>query len=306
MTRRSIAWGASGPSGAGALRRTPARGECRRRSARGSRRSSATPARTRTARAYSADDVTVHLQGCAHCPFDADHGRGGPEPSGANDRWHRLGIHESPCEAMREARVRVPKGIVFRCCGHCLRGEDEDWDRDRRIARSTPGESSTHRRDGMRVSDTSATSPGTGRPAAFAARRTNAARCRGARSTGTSSGRSRRREPGVFNPCRAAARAVVEHLERRRVTCRRKPPPPLHGSSRGVGDGDGNERPAKDRAPSPAPAQGSRAVSDARWSRVTNSGTSRRRCYARAATPDTSPRGWVAALAKERRCSARR
>ena len=52
-----------------------------------------------TARAYSAHDVTVHLQECAHCPFDADERRRGPEPSGANDYWHRLGIYESPRDA---------------------------------------------------------------------------------------------------------------------------------------------------------------------------------------------------------------
>ena len=79
-----------------------------------------------TARAYSAHDVKVHLQECAHCPFDADGGRRGPEPSGANDCWHRLGTYESPRDAMRQARALVPKGIVFRYCGHCLRGADED------------------------------------------------------------------------------------------------------------------------------------------------------------------------------------
>ena len=44
-----------------------------------------------TTRAYSAHDVMVHLHGCAHCPFDYEGRRRGPEPSGANDQWHRLG-----------------------------------------------------------------------------------------------------------------------------------------------------------------------------------------------------------------------
>ena len=78
-----------------------------------------------TARAYSAHDVTVHLRECVHCPFDADGARRGPEPSGGNDCWHRLGIYESPRDAMHEARSLVPKGIEFRYCGHCLRGADE-------------------------------------------------------------------------------------------------------------------------------------------------------------------------------------
>ena len=78
-----------------------------------------------TARAYSAHDVKVHLRECVHCPFDADGARRGPEPSGANDCWHRLGTYESPRDAMHEARSLVPKGIEFRYCGHCLRGADE-------------------------------------------------------------------------------------------------------------------------------------------------------------------------------------
>lgn len=51
----------------------------------------------------------------------------------------------------------------------------------------------------------------------------------------------RKREPGVFNPYRAAARAVVEHLERCRIVCLRKPPLPMHGYPRGLVGGDGNE-----------------------------------------------------------------
>lgn len=56
----------------------------------------------------------------------------------------------------------------------------------------------------------------------------------------------RKREPGVFNPYRAAARAVVEHLELCRITCWRKPPLPPHGSPGGPFDEDGREREAKD------------------------------------------------------------
>ena len=56
----------------------------------------------------------------------------------------------------------------------------------------------------------------------------------------------RKREPGVFNPYRAAARVVVEHLERCRITCWREPPPPLHTSSHGRVDGDGNESQVQD------------------------------------------------------------
>ena len=56
----------------------------------------------------------------------------------------------------------------------------------------------------------------------------------------------RKREPGVFNPYRAAARAVVEHLELCRVTCWRKPPLPPHGIPGGPSDRDGNEREAPD------------------------------------------------------------
>ena len=43
----------------------------------------------------------------------------------------------------------------------------------------------------------------------------------------------RKREPGVFNPYRAAAGVVVEHLVRCRIVCVRKPAPPMHGSPRG-------------------------------------------------------------------------
>ena len=74
-----------------------------------------------TARAYSAHDVTVHLHECAHCPFDSEGGRRGPEPSGANDQWHPLGELESSEVAMCKARTLVPSGIVFRYCGYCLR-----------------------------------------------------------------------------------------------------------------------------------------------------------------------------------------
>ena len=50
----------------------------------------------------------------------------------------------------------------------------------------------------------------------------------------------RKREPGVFNPYRAAAGVVVEHLERCRIVCVRKPPPPMHGSPRGpAGEDEG-------------------------------------------------------------------
>ena len=55
-----------------------------------------------------------------------------------------------------------------------------------------------------------------------------------------------KREPGVFNPYRAAARAVVEHLERCRIVCLRKPPLPMHGVPRGPAGGDGNESEAKE------------------------------------------------------------
>ena len=51
----------------------------------------------------------------------------------------------------------------------------------------------------------------------------------------------RKREPGVFNPYRAAACAVVEHLERCRIVCLRKRPLPMHGYPRGLVGGDGNE-----------------------------------------------------------------
>lgn len=56
----------------------------------------------------------------------------------------------------------------------------------------------------------------------------------------------RKREPGVFNPYRAAARAVVEHLERCRIVCSRKPPLPMHGVPRGLAGGDGNGSEAQD------------------------------------------------------------
>ena len=78
-----------------------------------------------TARSYSPHDVTVHLQGCSHCPFDVDGQRRGPQPSGANDAWHRLGRFESPAEAMRNAKVLVSKAIHFSFCGLCLRGAAE-------------------------------------------------------------------------------------------------------------------------------------------------------------------------------------
>ena len=45
----------------------------------------------------------------------------------------------------------------------------------------------------------------------------------------------RKVEPGDFNPYKAAARVVVEHLERCGITCYRKPPLPLHGNPRGAG-----------------------------------------------------------------------
>ena len=44
----------------------------------------------------------------------------------------------------------------------------------------------------------------------------------------------RKVEPGNFNPYKAAARAVAEHLERCGITCYRKPPLLLHGNSRGA------------------------------------------------------------------------
>ena len=56
----------------------------------------------------------------------------------------------------------------------------------------------------------------------------------------------RKREPGVFNPYRAAARAVVEHLELCRIVCWRKPPLRPHGIPGGPSDGDGNESRARD------------------------------------------------------------
>ena len=56
----------------------------------------------------------------------------------------------------------------------------------------------------------------------------------------------RKREPGVFNPYRAAARAVVEYLELCRIVCWRKPPLPMHGNPGGPTDGDGNERHGRD------------------------------------------------------------
>ena len=81
-----------------------------------------------TARALSAHDVMVHLHGCAHCPFDYEGRRRGPEPPGVDDQWHRLGELEPPEAVMRKARALVPSAIVFRYCGHCLRdGRDDDW-----------------------------------------------------------------------------------------------------------------------------------------------------------------------------------
>ena len=56
----------------------------------------------------------------------------------------------------------------------------------------------------------------------------------------------RKREPGVFDPYRAAARAVVEHLELCRITCWRKPPLAPHGIPGGPCDGDGNDPPGQD------------------------------------------------------------
>ena len=57
--------------------------------------------------------------------------------------------------------------------------------------------------------------------------------------------------PGVFNPYKSAARAVVEHLERCGIRCFRKPPEPLaqsgegpagrSGSSRGCAEADGQK-----------------------------------------------------------------
>ena len=57
-----------------------------------------------TARAFSKHDVMVHLQQCGSCPFDSNGGRQGPEPSGTNDHWRRLGIFEAPGEAMKKAK----------------------------------------------------------------------------------------------------------------------------------------------------------------------------------------------------------
>ena len=51
----------------------------------------------------------------------------------------------------------------------------------------------------------------------------------------------RKREPGVFDPYRAAAGVVVEHLKLCGITFWRKPPPPLPGSSCGLADEDANE-----------------------------------------------------------------
>ena len=51
----------------------------------------------------------------------------------------------------------------------------------------------------------------------------------------------RKREPGVFDPYRAAARAVVEHLERCRIVCWRKPPLPMHGIPGRPAGGNGSE-----------------------------------------------------------------
>ena len=43
--------------------------------------------------------------------------------------------------------------------------------------------------------------------------------------------------PGVFNPYKAEARAVVEHLERCGIRCYRKPPAPLAQSGEGPAGG---------------------------------------------------------------------
>ena len=51
----------------------------------------------------------------------------------------------------------------------------------------------------------------------------------------------RKVEPGCFDPYRAAATAIVEHLERCGITCCRKPPLPLHGNPRGAGTADVTE-----------------------------------------------------------------
>ena len=51
----------------------------------------------------------------------------------------------------------------------------------------------------------------------------------------------RKIEPGDFNPYKAAARVVVEHLERCGITCCRKPPLPLHGNPRGACREGGSE-----------------------------------------------------------------
>ena len=54
----------------------------------------------------------------------------------------------------------------------------------------------------------------------------------------------RKREPGVFDPYRAAARAVVEHLCR--ITCWRKPPLRPHGFPGGPFDEDESKSEAQD------------------------------------------------------------
>ena len=75
-----------------------------------------------TARSFSAHGIMVHLNKCPDVPFDDNGDRIGPMPSGANDEWHCLGEFKSAGEAMQRARALVPKGLVFRYCGHCLRG----------------------------------------------------------------------------------------------------------------------------------------------------------------------------------------
>ena len=46
--------------------------------------------------------------------------------------------------------------------------------------------------------------------------------------------------PGVFNPYKPAARAVVEHMERCGIRCFRKPPEPLAQSGAGPAGGSGS------------------------------------------------------------------
>ena len=54
----------------------------------------------------------------------------------------------------------------------------------------------------------------------------------------------RKVEPGNFNPYKAAARAVAEHLERCGISCYRKPPLSLHGNPRGAGTAEVTENQA--------------------------------------------------------------